>query len=478
MQKIRYLSIFLVKTLLIFLLSLHYANASTVISVSNNKKDKLKILFIGFESRDQAVNGEARKIFYQIENNLKTTNLFDTEEYRSIIEEVNSDLITENNEPTTNVVNQNNSLAVKEIMDSSPLDIDSMPRFDKFQAADIDFLMIAEPSFEDNGYIKVKLRAWDIADERQVIGKFYSSSIANYRKMSNIVSNEIYKSLTGEKYGHFDSKIAYISEIGPASKRIKKINIINFDGSSRNILTDGKDLVLTPSFANKVDEIFYLRYFDNRPQVFKINSNTLATKRIGNFKGTTFAASPHPKNRNLVLLSVIIDGNSDIYELDIASNTARKLTNHPAIDTTASYSPDGTKITFSSDRENGQQIYIADSNGGNVRRISNNGGSYSKPVWSPDGKMIAFTKIKGNQFYIGTMLTDGKNERILSSGYLVEGAKWSLSSRYLVYSKKKSKFGFDSIPKLYVVDVLTGYEFKLNTPDNEGATDPDWYQDL
>jgi TolB protein len=92
--------------------------------------------------------------------------------------------------------------------------------------------------------------------------------------------------------------------------------------------------------------------------------------------------------------------------------------------------------------------------------------------------MIAFTKIKGNQFYIGTMLTDGKNERILSSGYLVEGAKWSLSSRYLVYSKKKSKFGFDSIPKLYVVDVLTGYEFKLNTPDNEGATDPDWYQDL
>jgi TolB protein len=75
--------------------------------------------------------------------------------------------------------------------------------------------------------------------------------------MSNIVSNEIYKSLTGEKYGHFDSKIAYISETGPASKRIKKINIINFDGSSRNILTDGKDLVLTPSFANKVDEIFF-----------------------------------------------------------------------------------------------------------------------------------------------------------------------------------------------------------------------------
>jgi len=95
-------------------------------------------------------------------------------------------------------------------------------------------------------------------------------------------------------------------------------------------------------------------------------------------------------------------------------------------------------------------------------------------MWSPDGKLIAFTRIKGGQFYIGVMAPNGKGEKLLTSSFLAEGAKWSPNGRYLIYSKKKGSYGRDSIPRLFVIDVITGYEIEVPTPQNEGATDPDW----
>jgi TolB protein len=187
------------------------------------------------------------------------------------------------------------------------------------------------------------------------------------------------------------------------------------------------------------------------------------------------SADTHPKNSNLVIFSAIDNqGNSDIYSLDYKSGVRKRLTFDKSIETTASFSPSGNNIIFTSDKRGRQEIYQMDINGENVRKISNGFGDYSKPVWSPDGSLIAFTKIIRGKFVIGIMTSEGYNERILTSGYVVEGVSWSPNSRYLVYSRKNSVFGKGSIPKLYVIDIVTGYERMLPTPANEGATDPDW----
>ena len=151
-----------------------------------------------------------------------------------------------------------------------------------------------------------------------------------------------------------------------------------------------------------------------------------------------------------------------------------RITRHDAIDTTPSYSPDGSKIVFSSDRSGRQQIYVIDNKDYSVKRLSNANASYSKPQWSLDGKHIAFTKFQNNKFYAGIMLSDGTNEKILAEGYLLEGVKWSPSSRYLIYSKKRGPYGAESIPRLFIVDIVTGFEYEVPTPNNEGALDPDW----
>jgi TolB protein len=292
--------------------------------------------------------------------------------------------------------------------------------------------------------------------------------------MANLISDEIFKAATGEKSGHFNSKIAYIAESGSASRRIKRIVTMDFDGGNFRYLTNGRDLVLTPIFVKGQDEILFVRFFGQKPQIYSLDTNNALVRKVGSFRGTTFAPTINPNDSNIVAFSVIDDGNSNIYQMNLETNQTNRLTSTRAIDTTPSYSPDGKYIAFSSDRAGSEQIYIMNNEGRDVRKITRESANYSKPIWSPDGKFIAFTKIQSNQFSIGVIDVDGKNEKTITSGYLVEGAKWSPNSRYLIYSRKDSDYGKASIPKLYIVDVLTGFERKLPTPENEGASDPDW----
>ncbi len=437
--------------LLTFLSLANQAFAMVSFAVKNEEIPKTKILFFGFDAADPNLKTDGFEIFERIRKNLKTTDLFDILKQAGQLEAKKDASLAQDN-----------------------LTAESIPNFEKYAKAGIGAIVVGELNYDASGNLEVRIRMWDVLDQRQLFGKFYTASKDNLRKAANMISNEIFKSISGESSGHFTSQILYVSEVGSASKRTKKINIIDFDGENQHALTDGRELVLTPIFSKRQNEIFYLRYFEDKPQIFSLDLKNLRSKKLGGFRGTTFAASVNPKDPNLILLSAIVDGNSDIYELNINANSARRLTKSPAIDTTPAYSPDGKFITFASDRDAGQKIYVMYADGSSVSRITQDLGSYSKPVWSPDGKLIAFTKIKGGQFYIGVMAPNGKGEKLLASAYLVEGAKWSPNGRYLIYSKKKGAYGRDSMPRLFVIDVVTGFEFELPTPAGEGASDPDW----
>jgi Tol biopolymer transport system component len=93
----------------------------------------------------------------------------------------------------------------------------------------------------------------------------------------------------------------------------------------------------------------------------------------------------------------------------------QRLTNAPGIDTGGSYSPDGSRIVFESDRGGTQQLYVMNADGSNQRRISFGGGRYATPVWSPRGDLIAFTRTGGGAFRIGVMNSSGGGEKLLTN---------------------------------------------------------------
>lgn len=459
-------------TLVFFFAFTAQSYASVFFNVKNEEISKTKILFFGFDSNDPDLKKDANEVLERVRRNLKTTDLFEV---------IKNSGQLETKDPTVNPVAvsrqiKNQIAKAAPIMVTSTISVETIPDFNKYNAAQIGAIVIAQFNYDLNGDLEMRVRLWDVLDQRQLFGKLYTASRSNYKKMSTLFSDEIYKAITGEKKGHFNSQILYVSESGPIRNRIKKLAMMDFDGENKRFLSDGRDLVLTPIFSKKPNEIFYLRYFKNRPQIFSLDIRNNSTKRVGGFPGTTFAASTNPQDSNIILLSAIFEGNSDIYEMNISANSARRLTKSPAIDTTASYSPDAKSILFISDRDSSQQIYSMTNNGTEVKRLSSGEGSYSKPIYSPDGTTIAFTRSKNGQFYIGTMSANGKNERLLTSGYMVEGARWSPNGRYLIYSKKHGAFGDASIPHLYIIDIITGFEFKVPTSELEGASDPDWVE--
>ena len=118
----------------------------------------------------------------------------------------------------------------------------------------------------------------------------------------------------------------------------------------------------------------------------------------------------------------------------------------------ADFSPDGSKMVFSSNMSGRHHIFISDSDGSNTKRISREAGNYFNPVWSPRGDMIAFEKAEGGHHYIGAMEIDGSNERMLIKGYKLENPAWTLDGRRILYNKIDES----GMVKLFIVD-LTGY---------------------
>lgn len=346
------------------------------------------------------------------------------------------------------------------------------PRFGDWRILNAQALVHGAASLLADGRLRVEFRLWDTFAEQQMVGNAYFTSPDNWRRVAHIISDIIYKRITGED-GYFDSRIVYIAESGAANRRVKRLAIMDQDGANHRFLTDGADLVLTPRFSPTTQEITYLAYYNNRPRVYIFNIDTGQQEMLGDFPGMTFAPRFTPDGRS-VIMSMARNGVTDIYTMELATRLVRRLTNSPSIDTSPTHSPDGLQVVFNSDRGGSPQLYVMDGGGGEAKRISFGRGRYGTPVWSPRGDLIAFTKITGGQFHIGVMRPDGSGERLLTSGYLVEAPTWSPNGRVLIYFKQErtDKSGRGGQTKLYSID-LTGYnEREIITPTD--ASDPAW----
>lgn len=147
-----------------------------------------------------------------------------------------------------------------------------------------------------------------------------------------------------------------------------------------------------------------------------------------------------------------------------------RLTNTPAIETAPSYSPDGSRIVFESDRSGSQQLYVMSASGGEAQRISFGEGRYGTPVWSPRGDLVAFTKQNKGRFHIGVMRLDGSEERLLTASFLDEGPTWAPNGRVIMFARETQGTGGSS--SLYSVDI-SGRNLKP-VRTQEGGSDPSW----
>ena len=345
------------------------------------------------------------------------------------------------------------------------------PRFEDWSLIKAQALITGKVEFKDDK-VRVEFRLWDVLAAREMLALAFTTVPNNWRRIGHIISDKIYERLTGEK-GYFDTRIIYVSEEGPKTKRIKKLAIMDQDGFNTKYLTLGNELVLTPRFNPTNQMVTYLSYFKNLPRVYLLDIETGIQEVVGDFPGMTFAPRFSPDGKKIIM-SFAKDGNSEIFTMDLETRLVERITNHPSIDTSPSYSPDGKYITFNSDRSGFQQIYTMKSDGSNVKRISFGKGLYGTPVWSPRGDLIAFTKLHKGKFYIGVMRTDGKGERLLTENYYQEAPSWSPNGRVLIFYRetKTDDKGEGFSARLWSID-LTGYNERQISTETDGS-DPSW----
>ena len=219
-----------------------------------------------------------------------------------------------------------------------------------------------------NENLRVEFRLWDVLAAKEMLAIAFTTVPTNWRRVGHIITDKVYERLTGEK-GYFDTRIIYVAEEGPKTKRIKKLAIMDQDGFNVKYLTLGNELVLTPRFNPTNQMVTYLSYFRNLPRVYLLDIETGVQEVVGDFPGMTFAPRFSPDGKKIIM-SFASDGNSDIYTMDLENRIVERITNHPSIDTSPSYSPNGKYICFNSDRSGYQQIYVMKSDGSNVKRIS------------------------------------------------------------------------------------------------------------
>lgn len=350
--------------------------------------------------------------------------------------------------------------------------LNALPRFGDWRIINAQALVQGRVEMTVDGRLRVEFRLWDVLAEKQMVGLAYFTIPSNWRSVAHIVSDAIYKRITGES-GYFDTRIVYIAEAGPKTKRVKRLAIMDQDGERHQFLTTGSDLVLTPRFSPTLQEITYLSYFKGVPRVYIFNIDSGRHEILGDFPGMTFAPRFSPDGKS-VIFSMSKAGNSEIYIMDLATRSVRQLTNHSAIDTSPSMAPDGKKVVFNSDRSGSQQLYVMSSSGANPTRISFQKGRYATPVWSPRGDLIAFTRIYNGEFYIGVMRPDGAGERLITKGFLVEAPTWSPNGRVLMFFRQdpSDQYGRGGKTRIYSIDITGHNEREVITP--EDASDPAW----
>ena len=141
-------------------------------------------------------------------------------------------------------------------------------------------------------------------------------------------------------------------------------------------------------------------------ELYEMNLDGSEVTRITNYPSWDTYPDISPDGTKIAFrrrtVSVIMGkeiGNSEVFIANRDGSQAYNISNHPEHDGWPSWSPDGTKIAFASERERKQnwQIYTINIDGSELTRLTEfdaQGAEFTKPQWSPKGDKILCTRTK------------------------------------------------------------------------------------
>lgn len=181
-----------------------------------------------------------------------------------------------------------------------------------------------------------------------------------------------------------------------------QIYTMKADGSAVTLLTDNAPNVMYryPTFSPDGGSIAFTRYDGNDHALYIMDVDGRNWRRLTATSSGVGEPAWSPDGSKIAYLrgydttygglANVSGCGPNIYVIDIFSRKGRSLTQGAGgVDPT--WSPDGTRIAFSSSRSGNYEIYVMNADGSDVKQLTYTPWAEAEPAWSPDGKLIAYT---------------------------------------------------------------------------------------
>ena len=227
---------------------------------------------------------------------------------------------------------------------------------------------------------------------------------------------------------------------------------------------------------------------DRDLESFTLPSLASSISLSGKFNGKlVFSSDRH--NSSLSIWTINADGSSPVRLTDGKARTASLPSFVHVYEDSPTWSPDGTKIAFISNRNRVFSLYLMNADGTNPNLITDQVPSLLSAVWSPDGQRIAvvggtpFTTDTGSSGAADIYLVnvnDGALTKLTSDSGLNLNPAWSPDGRQIVFSSNRDA---DGRSKLWVMNADGSGQRRLTDVHNTanpifyGDTTPSWSPD-
>src|SRR4051812_33583746 len=319
--------------------------------------------------------------------------------------------------------------------------------FDSWRELNVDALVFG--TVQKTGKdVKVQIRLYNVRTRAQALGSEYTGTDQFPRNFAHSAADDIHKQQRNLR-GVARTKLAFISDrerqrvrgTGQLNRESKEVWISDYDGANQRRVTLGNELNAgPPSWSPDARAVAYSSWRKVATggaidiYISRIFQGILENPTKGRSE-TNMQPVFSPDGTRIAFTSNRYDNNLEIYVMNVDGSGLRRLTNHPAADAVPTWSPNGAQIAFTSDRSGTPQIYIISStDGSGLRKISSESNA-DRATWSPAPyNEIAFAARTGPGYDIKVFdLSTGETHQLTFGEGSNESPSYSPNGRHIAF---------------------------------------------